>query len=153
MLEERKPIEDLHKATCKTLTRRVRQRALTRPSPPLSDMQIMKKETWIAVIVLAFSTFLVGCSKEVQINSVASSETIVLKSKEKNPTRIWLAFQGRIEGEAQVTLMLNGKPYRSEDLNGDIDFVWENDWYYNEAIIEYKHGNTKSGHLTIKYDF
>lgn len=116
-------------------------------------MNKMKKETYLLVLILAATTFLFGCSNEVRIKSVAFSETVTLKSKEKNPTRIWLAFNGRIEGEAKITLMLDGNPYRSENLNGDIDFVWENDWYHNEAIIEYEHGNTKSGNLVIRYDF
>ena len=102
---------------------------------------------------LLFFILLSGCSDEVRINSVAFSETLTLKSENKHQHTIWLAFNGRVEGVARISLMLEGKPYKTEELNGDINFEWRTDWYSSEAILEYEHGTAKGGSLTINYGF
>ncbi|MCK5214842.1 MAG: hypothetical protein KAR05_05765 [Candidatus Omnitrophica bacterium] len=99
---------------------------------------------------------LFGCffgEREVRVRSVAFSETIILRSRQENPHQIKIRGEGRIEGVASITLILNGDAYKTEELNGDVHFVWMGDWYDSQAVVEYDHGNAKSGNLIIIYDF
>jgi len=104
-------------------------------------------------IALLSAVFIVGCSKAVEIENVAAPETIVLQSNNQTPHRIKISGKGKIEGTAHISLMLEGKPYKTEELSGDVRFEWANDWYSEEAVVEYKPGNATSGNLTLRYDF
>ena len=99
------------------------------------------------------AAFLVGCSRSVQIENISAAETIVLEAESEYPSSIRISGRGKIEGAAKISLMVDGKAYRTEELSGKVDFEWFNDWYSEEAVLKYKPGTVKSGNLTLKYRF
>lgn len=60
---------------------------------------------------------------------------------------------GSIDGVAQVDLMLNGKPYRTERLTGNVSFSWGGDWYSPAAEIRYQPLKVEGGKLEFHYEF
>ena len=109
-------------------------------------------------LLLTLGTFLAGCGQRNQgykITDVTKPETIILK-KLKSQDRIHyltIVGTGNIEGAGEITLMLNGKPYKTESLSGAVQFNWAGDWYSDSAKIEYKPTSVKSGKLNLQYHF
>jgi hypothetical protein len=60
---------------------------------------------------------------------------------------------GKLEGEAQLVLMLNGAPYKSERMKGKVNFTWGGDWYSDSIELRYQPINVTAGHLVIAYTF
>ena len=60
---------------------------------------------------------------------------------------------GNIDGSAEIYLMLNGKPYKTEKISGNVNFKWDGDWYSNNALIIYKATDVNKGKLSIGYAF
>jgi hypothetical protein len=109
-----------------------------------------------SVLVLLF--FGPSCAKyphEVKLADVQTPQVIVLK-KEPNAGNIHgIGIRGRrnLDGEAHVSLMLNGNPYKTERLNAKVSFSWIGDWYSETADIRYEPINVKSGELIVEYQF
>jgi hypothetical protein len=109
---------------------------------------------------LALLVFLGGCGggdpKQVyQVADVTKAQTISLHKKtgQGHIHSYTVVGTGRIEGEATLSLMLNGKPYRTEHLSGDVQFKWGGDWYSDAALIAYKPTSARSGSLKVEYTF
>jgi len=60
---------------------------------------------------------------------------------------------GRLDGEAEIVLMLNGKPYKTEKMKGNIKFTWGGDWYADSITLIYRPLNVESGILILEYWF
>ena len=60
---------------------------------------------------------------------------------------------GRIDGEAEVTLILNGQPYKVAHLSGVVHFEWGGDWYSPEAVVRYRPLSAKAGVIKLRYRF
>jgi hypothetical protein len=110
------------------------------------------------ILALTLMTFLVGCSgnnQEYNIADVTKPETIMLKkvSSQGNIYSMTVVGRGYLDGTAEIVLILNGKPYKTESLSGDVDFSWGGDWYSDSAKVEYKPSSVKSGNLSLKYKF
>ena len=108
------------------------------------------------LITLAF-IFLASCSvydQNISIKNAEESQTIILNNhNKKNVFSISIKVTGHIEGNATIQLMLNNKPYKTENINGSINFKWGGDWYSNDAIIIYKTTDVKKGNLSVEYSF
>ena len=61
--------------------------------------------------------------------------------------------RGQINGEGEISLILNGQPYRTEKLNGRVHFSWRVDWYAPEAIVRYTPLTARGGSITLRYHF
>ena len=72
---------------------------------------------------------------------------------QKHVVSIQIRGIGAVDGAAQIELMLNGSPYRTEKLAGPISFTWGGDWYSPTAEIRYRPINVKGGRLAIQYRF
>jgi hypothetical protein len=108
------------------------------------------------LFILFLIMLLAGCffgDKKVQVRHVAFSETIMLRAGKGNPYRIRIQGKGRVEGVARISLIENGVAYETEELNGNVDFVWDHDYYDGLAVLQYDHGSAKSGHLSLTYRF
>lgn len=108
--------------------------------------------------VLVLSCLATSCtqySREAQIADVRKEEVIVLRSDpDRGPVHgISIRGRGSLEGEAQISLMLNGAPYKTEKLIGKVNFSWGGDWYSDTAEIRYEPIRVKSGQLVIEYEF
>jgi hypothetical protein len=60
---------------------------------------------------------------------------------------------GRIDGEAEIALILNGQPYKVTNLDGVVHFEWGGDWYAPEAVVRYRPLSAKSGSIKLRYRF
>jgi hypothetical protein len=60
---------------------------------------------------------------------------------------------GRIEGDAEISLVLNGAPYKTRHISGPVLFTWGGDWYGPEAIVRYTPSADTSGSMTLNYRF
>lgn len=60
---------------------------------------------------------------------------------------------GQIDGDAEVSLMLNGQPHMTERMRGPIAFTWSGDWYASEATVRYTPTSAKSGTVKLHYRF
>lgn len=110
------------------------------------------------IAILIALAFLMGCGGNKQTYNVADvtkSETIELKkaSSQGNIHSITVVGKGRIDGAAEIVLILNGKPYKTESILGDVNFSWGGDWYSDYAKIDYKPSSVKSGNLSLQYEF
>ena len=91
----------------------------------------------------------------VVVSDVRQPETLVLGKKTGNPYTYGITIRGsgEIDGEAKISLLLNGEQYRVEKLSGKVDFEWGGDWYSETAEIRYEPGNVRSGKLLLRYRF
>jgi hypothetical protein len=60
---------------------------------------------------------------------------------------------GRIDGDAEIALLLNGVPYKTKRLSGPVLFTWGGDWYNPEAIVHYTPVAAKGGSMKLSYRF
>lgn len=107
------------------------------------------------LLLLLFVAACAGYDQSISVADVRKAETVILESTGKpgKVHAIGIRGSGEIEGEATVMLMLDGKPYKTETLNGPVRFKWGGDWYSNSAEIRYEPGNVSSGKLVIEYRF
>jgi hypothetical protein len=107
---------------------------------------------------LALVVILSGCNRDhriYQISDVTQAETITLE-KEPDQENIYswlLTGSGTIDGTAEVVVMLNGEPYLTEQLSGNVDFQWAGDWYADQAEIRYIPTSVTGGNLSLSYQF
>jgi hypothetical protein len=106
---------------------------------------------WLLLLAAACASY----DQSARIADVRKAETIILENtgRSGNVHAIGIRGSGEIRGEATVTLMLNGKPYKTETLSGPVRFKWGGDWYSNTAEIRYEPGEVSSGELVIEYRF
>ncbi len=88
-------------------------------------------------------------------SDIRKEETIVLTDTQRGDPvyAMDIHIQGHIRGEAAISLMLNGKPYRTEKLSGLVSVNWGGDWYSDTADIQYRPTTVSSGELLIQYKF
>lgn len=106
--------------------------------------------------VIALAVLASGCdTKTRNIADVNNSETIILdKQAGQGPIHsITISGSGRLKGEAEISLILNGGPYKKEHLSGAVDFRWGGDWYSDQAEIRYTPISATGGKLKLKYKF
>jgi hypothetical protein len=60
---------------------------------------------------------------------------------------------GSVDGDAEISLMLNGEPYKPKRLHGRVLFTWRGDWYSQEAIVRYTPKSAKTGSIQLFYRF
>jgi hypothetical protein len=99
-----------------------------------------------------------GCSHydhSVQITDVQKEETILLKNFQNSGHVYSISIRGSdsIDGDATVSLILNGEKYKTEELTGAVRFSWGGDWYADRAEIRYEPNTVNSGELVIAYSF
>jgi len=60
---------------------------------------------------------------------------------------------GRITGEGEISLILNGAPYKTHHVSGEVSFTWGGDWYSPEAKVRFTPSSKASGSVTLHYKF
>jgi hypothetical protein len=60
---------------------------------------------------------------------------------------------GNIDGDAEISLVLSGEPYKDVKLHGHVRFLWGGDWYSPTAVVRYTVGAVKGGSLVLRYRF
>ena len=115
----------------------------------------------IAMRVIAFLPLILliyGCgflNQTYEVKDVTKKETIKLKKApgEGNIHTLSISVSGNIDGTAEISLILKGKPYKSEAISGAFNFKWNGDWYSNEAVVLYSPNTVSKGTMTLRYKF
>ena len=89
------------------------------------------------------------------VADVTKPETIVLKKNAGQGAihSFSVIGSGEMRGNAEITIILNGGPYKTEKLSGKVDFRWGGDWYSDQAEIRYTPTSVTGGSLKLKYEF
>lgn len=111
-----------------------------------------------AIVFLSLISFLFGCGSSnriYEIKNVTKNETINLKKgpNKGNIHALSISGSGNIDGTAEISLILNEKPYKHETISGSFNFKWSGDWYSNEAKVQYSPHAVSKGTITIRYKF
>ncbi len=113
----------------------------------------------LPIIGILAASFLVGsCANydsSVKVSDVRKEEVVVLKYQNDSThvTGINIRVTGKVNGGATISLMLDGKPYKKEELNGGVNIKWGGDWYSDTAELRYIPRKVNSGELLIEYKF
>lgn len=114
---------------------------------------IMKK----VITCLAVAVLLSGCggTRTHDVADVTKAEVIVLKNTPgQGPVHsLSVTGFGEIQGDAEISLILNGDPYKTEKLSGKVEFQWGGDWYSDQAEIRYTPTSVTGGTLKLRYGF
>lgn len=116
------------------------------------EAELKKILSMILLIVMA------GCGvpdESYCVDDVTKPRAIAINKdpSQGNIHSISVIAKGHLDGSAEIILILNGKPYKTEHLSGDVDFQWGGDWYSDAAQIEYKPLSVKNGYLSLHYRF
>ena len=112
-----------------------------------------------APLALLIATgLLAGCSvgsRKHEVADVTKTEVIVLAKKlGQGPVHsLSVVGLGKIDGNAEISLILHGGPYKTEKMSGKVTFRWGGDWYSDQAEIKYTPGTVTGGTLRLKYKF
>ena len=109
----------------------------------------------VTVVILSLGSACTSNDHSVRVTDVRKHEVITLQDlqNQHHVYGIEIRGTGKIDGDATVTLMLNGKPYKFEKLNGPVSFKWGGDWYSNTAEIRYVPNKVNSGEIVVEYKF
>ena len=118
---------------------------------------------YISVLILLVATQgLSSCDNSdydsnrlIKVSDVRHDEVIKIEKIKGGPSTasIFIKGTGEIEGQATISLMMHGKPYRQEILSGKVDFIWSAEWYSDSAKIVYSANGVSSGKLLLNYQF
>jgi hypothetical protein len=117
----------------------------------------MKKLTFI-LFVIQLALLSTSCTKydqRLEIADAKKPQVLILQKKpgQKNIVSMGIHCYGKLEGEAQLVLMLNGAPCKTEHMNGRVSFKWGGDWYSDSMEARYQPNNITSGQINIEYTF
>lgn len=110
------------------------------------------------IVITLLIVFCVSCSKydqRLSITDIQKPQVITLHKKvnQRGIYAMGIRGSGNLNGTAQIILMLNDQPYKTEQLNGKISFTWGGDWYSDSMEVRYQPGKVGSGKLDIEYAF
>lgn len=120
----------------------------------------MKKRVVIVILLLAFGAIAVwelsGLSAPSErVHDVCQAETLVLgqETGDLHTYGISIHGSGYIDGDATISLLLNGQPYKVEKLSGRFNFEWRAEWYAETASVRYEPAGVRSGKVVLYYEF
>ena len=89
------------------------------------------------------------------MTTVTKAQTTTLKRNTGHGHIHYLTItgSGEIHRAAAISLMENGKPYRTEKLSGPVKFQWQTDYYSDTADIRYEPKAVTGGNLRLEYRF
>jgi len=121
------------------------------------------------ILCLGVAGLMAGCSRNLDlpltgslyeagqvVADVTKQETMRIAKGQTQGDIYHLAIDvsGEVKGEAEISLMYeDGKPYRTEKLSGPVSFQWQNDWYTDNAEIQYTPSSVTGGTLRLTYTF
>lgn len=96
-----------------------------------------------------------GGARSQSIANVAQAQTIILAKRPGQGAihSLSVTGSGKLQGRAEITLLLDGQPHTTETLSGDVDFRWQSDWYADQAEIRYTPFSVAGGSLELTYTF
>ena len=108
----------------------------------------------LAVAVLILVTGCGSSDDSASILDASQPATIVLKSEiTEGVVGLGIVGTGHVDGTGRIELVLNGQPYKTDVLMGDVSFRWGGDWYSPEATIQYTPQDARGGTIKLAYRF
>jgi hypothetical protein len=111
----------------------------------------------VLAVILLGTTLVELWIQPASVRITDSSKPVELKLVPRhhatNVTSLHIEGRGKIDGEAELTLVMNGQPYKTERINGPVKFSWRLDWYATEAVVKYTPLTAKHGTITLRYHF
>ena len=91
----------------------------------------------------------------VAVADVTRSELITIKkhASQGYVHALSISGSGNLHGAAKITLDLDHRAYKVENLSGKLRFHWTVDWYSDQATIRYQPTSVKGGQLSLRYQF
>lgn len=111
--------------------------------------------------IVVLSLLLLVCAscgrydQKIVIKDVTKAQTIEVHKKpgQGHIYSMGIRVSGQIDGNAKVTLVLDGAPYKVANMEDKSNFSWGGDWYADSIELHYEPNNVRSGKLTIEYYF
>ena len=107
------------------------------------------------LLVLSISlVLLTGCNlfDEEYVLDLSKSSTFILNVVDSETvSEFRFHAQGNSSAEGILELFLEDSVYKTQKINGSIDFKWGGDWYHPDMKIVYKIQKEGQGTLKIKY--
>jgi hypothetical protein len=107
----------------------------------------------IMIVTTAVTLWLQPASVRITDSSKPAELKFIPKHNLETVSSLHVEGRGKLDGEGELSLILNGKPYKTERLNGPVRFSWRVDWYSTEAVVRYTPLTAKSGTITLRYHF
>jgi hypothetical protein len=115
----------------------------------------MRTPTTVVAFAVLLGTAACAPSQSMDVANLSEPAVLTLVAPDRSKPVFSLEVKGTgsIDGAAHIELMLNGKPYRSERLEGRVSFTWTGDWYSPSAELRYRPTKVQSGDLQLRYRF
>ena len=108
----------------------------------------------VIIILLLFSIFACNQTESFQITDLSVKKEFLLKPESDKNYSIRLEFKGNVNGKSSISLESNSSGFKKElEVSGEIDTVFNFDWYQEKGKIVYEPIEVNSGELWIKYTF
>jgi hypothetical protein len=106
-------------------------------------------------LAVAAYMFFFGGGRTMAVGDVTKEQTVVLKSREANPSHATVRIRGHLDGSAVLEWDCEGTVVCSSRTTlgpGDIDAILKDgDWYSETFPINYRPSGVQSGSLEIRY--
>ena len=118
----------------------------------------MIKNLLFTLLIIQFVLTTASCTnyeQQLEITDLKKSHVLLLHKipSQKNVYSMGIHCYGKLDGEAELVLMLNGAQYKIERLKGKVNFTWSGDWYSDSMELRYQPGIVSAGQLFIEYTF
>jgi|ERR1700741_4351532 len=116
----------------------------------------MRRLAYPTFLCLAIALAAAGCSpfdERVAVSDPSKPTDITLTAAKSGIVSLNVQAVGSIQGTAEISLMLDGKPYKTETVSGRVSFRWGGDWYSPKAEIRYRPMKVEGGSLELQYRF
>lgn len=119
----------------------------------------MKLALILSAFVLLALIGITGCNMfgETYTLPDVTKETMVTlhkkDSQKKAISGMRVDISGHVDGLADITLMLDGQPYDTKHVTGDIKINFSGEWYADTINIQYKPVSVQTGNISMNYEF
>ncbi len=113
---------------------------------------------WQLTISLFLLLSLSSCTTRTQLHQLSdpteNQQLLLRKRLVSKPTYGLLVMgKGYIDGEARITLVLDGKVYKTKVVSKNVKFQWRENWRDHHAIIRYQPRSVTDGNLKFSVTF
>jgi hypothetical protein len=90
-----------------------------------------------------------------QVADATKPETVTIHKNPEQNHIYYLTIEGwgDVTGDAEISLIEGGNPYRTEKLSGEFTFRWDTEWYADQAEVRYTPSSVTSGTVWLRYRF
>lgn len=110
------------------------------------------------IIPFLFLFYLSSCTTNTQLYRLSDpteNQQLLLRKRFVSQPNYGLLVMGKgyLEGEAKITLLLDGEVYQTKVVSGNVKFQWREKWGDHRAVIRYQPANVTEGNLRFSVTF